>query len=196
MTPFISPAKIQGEWYNKSDMRRIIFVALASILAIGVVLPFAGTPTQADDLSPDQAAQVKANCVSIKNTLTQRHASDALLRVNRGQIYEAMGTKLMDTFNDRLGSNQLDNKAMLTVTTSYRDALDTFRNDYIAYEQKLSSALRIDCTTQPNTFNTAIQDARTLRNQVHTDVTKLHQLISDYRSAVSDFLINYERVSE
>lgn len=177
-------------------MRRILFVALASIVAVAVLLPFAGSPAQAEDLTPDQVARVKANCVSIKNSLNQLHASDALLRVNRGQVYESMGTKLMDTFNDRLGSNRLDNKATVTVTGNYRSALNAFRQNYIAYEQKLSAAIRIDCVAQPNTFHAAVEDARVLRAKVHEDVVKLHRLIDDYRSAVSDFLLNYQRVSE
>jgi hypothetical protein len=182
--------------YNEGYMRRTLFVAIVSLLTVGLFLPFTGATAQAEDLTPDQANLVKTNCVSIKNSLTQLHASDALLRVNRGQIYESMGTKLMDTFNDRLASNRLDNKAMSTVTTNYRSALTTFRTDYIAYEQKLSSVLRIDCMTQPNTFHTGLEEARILRATVHEDVMKLHRLIDDYRSSVSSFLLNYERLSE
>jgi len=176
-------------------MRRIIFVALASLLTVGLLLPLTTTSARAEDLTPDQASRVKENCVSIKNSLGQLHASDALLRVNRGQVYESMAAKLMDTFNDRLAGNRLDNKAMTTVTGNYRSALTTFRTDYIAYEQKLSEAIRIDCATQPNTFHAALEQARTLRTKVHDDVVRLHRIIDDYRSSVSDFLLNYERVS-
>ena len=176
-------------------MRRIIFVALASLLTVGLLLPLTGSSVSAEDLTPDQIARVKGNCVSIKNSLSQLHASDALLRVNRGQVYESMAAKLMDTFNDRLAGNRLDNKAMTTVTANYRSALTTFRTDYIAYEQKLSEAIRIDCTAQPNTFHAALEQARTLRSKVHDDVVRLHRVIDDYRSSVNDFLLNYERVS-
>ncbi len=176
-------------------MRRILFVALVSLLSVGLLIPFASTSAQADDLTPEQTQRVKANCVSIKSSLSQLHASDALLRVNRGQVYEAMSTKLMDTFNSRLASNSLDNKAMVTVTDNYRKALDTFRTDYIAYEQKLAVAIRIDCVSQPNTFHTTVQDARKLRKTVHEDVLKLHRFIDDYRSSVGDFLLNFERIS-
>ena len=176
-------------------MRRIIFVALASLLTVGLLLPLTDSSASAEDLTPDQASRVKANCVSIKNSLSQLHASDALLRVNRGQVYESMAAKLMDTFNDRLAGNRLDNKAMTTVTANYRSALTTFRTDYIAYEQKLSEAIRIDCTAQPNTFHAALEQARTLRSKVHDDVVRLHRVIDDYRSSVNDFLLNYERVS-
>ncbi len=177
-------------------MRRIVFVLVASLISVGVLLAFASMPAKAEDLTPDQVARVKANCVSIKNSLTQLHASDALLRVNRGQIYESMASKLMDRFNDRLASNRLDNKATVTVAGNYRAALLDFRTDYIAYEQKLSEAMRISCVEQPNTFHVTVLEARVLRNKVHTDVLRLHQLIDDYRTAVTDFQLNFERVSQ
>jgi len=177
-------------------MRRILFVAIASLFSIGLLALSTHTPATAEDLTPDQVEQVKANCVSIKNSLNQLHASDALLRVNRGQMYEAMAGKLMENFNNRLAINSLDNKAMTTVTTNYRTALNTFRLDYIAYEQKLSAAIRIDCTSQPNSFHKTVEEARKLRDTVHGDVIKLHRLIDDYRSSVGDFLMNYERLSE
>ena len=177
-------------------MRRLVYLVIFSLLSVGVVALVNSVAVRANDLTPEQTQQVKANCVSIKNSLNQLHASDALLRVNRGQVYESMGTKLMDTFNNRLSINSLDNKAMTTVTSNYRTALTNFRNSYIAYEQKLSAAIRIDCTAQPNTFHTTVLEARKLRQNVHEDVLKLHRHIDDYRSAVGDFLLNYERLTQ
>src|SRR6188508_2865151 len=142
-------------------MRRPFLVVIASVLSIGVLVSFAAIPSaSAEDLSPEQVAKIKQNCVAIKSSLSQLHASDALLRVNRGQMYESLATRLMDTFNSRLSSNKLDNKAMVTVTGNYRTALASFRTDYIAYEEKLSDAINVDCVSQPNTFHTTVQEAR------------------------------------
>ncbi len=176
-------------------MRRVLFVVVASLLGIAALL-FHAPKTFAEDIGPEQIARIKSNCVAIKSNINQLHASDALLRVNRGQVYESMASKLMDNFNSRLSSNQLDNRAMTTATSSYRTALALFRTDYIAYEQKLSEALRIDCVDQPNSFYNTLEEARKLRLVVHTDVQKLHRLIDDYRSSVSGFLLNYERLSQ
>jgi hypothetical protein len=177
-------------------MRRVIFVAIISLLTVGLVAAFGAAPTtHAENLTPEQTSRVKANCSSIKTSLNQLHASDALLRVNRGQMYESVATKLMDRFNDRLSGDRLDNKAMTTVTGNYRTALNNFRVDYIAYEQKLAEAIRIDCVAQPNSFHNAVVEARALRNTVHDDVQKLHRIIDDYRLSVSDFLLNFERLS-
>lgn len=179
-------------------MRRvkILTVALVTALSVLVFATFAPTDARADDLSPEQIEKVKTNCVSIKSSLSQLHVSDALLRVNRGQIYESMGTNLMDTFNARLGNARLDSKAMVSVTEQYRDALSEFRLDYIAYEQKLSAVIKIDCVEKSQTFHNQIAEARELRRAVYEDVQKLNRFMDDYRSSVGSFLLNFERVSE
>jgi len=181
-------------------MRRIFGLIIVSIMSVSLLSFFADANSnvgaQTNDISQAQVERIQANCLSIKNSLNQLHASDALLRVNRGQNYETIASKLMDNFNNRLGSNGLDNKAMTTVTTNYRLAFDDFRNDYISYEQKLSETIRIDCNQQPRTFHKSLLEARELRSKVHNDVLKLHRQIDDYRMSVGDFLLNYEKVAE
>ena len=175
--------------------RSILLVVSCLALAAGLLfLPM--NTARAESLTDEQREHIKANCVGIKSSLTQLHASDALLRVNRGQLYETMNSKLMDKFNGRLSSNGLDNKAMTTVSGNYNTTLATFRSDYIAYESKLSEAIDIDCTQQPEKLHNTIQEARELRLTVHSDVQKLNTLIDDYRSSVNSFLLNYERLSE
>lgn len=174
---------------------RFLTPVFAALLVV-VVASSAIRAQSFDVLTDDQRTKISANCVVIKNSLEQLHASDALLRVNRGQVYESLATNLMEPFNTRLSSNRLDNGAMTTVTDQYRTALTKFRTDYIAYEQKLAEAIKIDCSSQPDKFHEAIVSARTLRATVHADVQKLHRSIDDYRLSVGDFLLNYERVSK
>ncbi len=178
-------------------MSRTIRLFTLPLLVLGFSFVWAGVVTaqSSDTLTNEQVERVRVNCTSIKSAVNQLHASDGLLRVNRGQMYVSMASSLMDRFNDRLGSNSLDNKAMTAVTSSYRSAFTTFYDDYIKYERKLSEALRIDCNDKPREFFQALQEARTLRATVHEDVKKLHQYIDDYRSSVNSFLTNYERLS-
>jgi hypothetical protein len=154
--------------------------ALLALLALmtAASLSVAGLQnSSAIELTPEQTGLIKSNCTAIIGSLNQLHASDALLRVNRGQIYETLGTKIMNSFNNRLSNNSLDNKGLVAVTTSYQKALDTFRTDYQAYEQQLSATLRIDCFNEPGKFHEAIADARTKRALVRTDVVRLNQYI-------------------
>jgi hypothetical protein len=170
-------------------------LVLTVMIAASLVSVFALKNSYATDLSPDQMARIQANCLSIKGSLNQLHASDALLRVNRGQIYESIGTKLMNSFNARLSNNGLDNKGLVTVSGDYQTALTTFRTDYQSYEQQLSTTIKIDCSKDPSGFHNALELSRTKRSTVHEDVIKMNQYIDDYRSAVGDFMLNFDRVT-
>jgi hypothetical protein len=172
-------------------VRLVVF----ALIAVSLLSVFAIKNTSADELSDDQVSRISSNCLSIKGSLNQLHASDALLRVNRGQIYESIGSKLMGNFNGRLGNNGLDNKGLVVVADEYQTALTTFRNDYQTYEKQLSAAIKVDCTKDPVGFHDALQDARTKRTTVHDDILHLNQYIDDYRSAVNDFMLNFDRVS-
>ena len=176
-------------------MKKRIRLGLFAMVAVTAASVFSMQTTHAADLSSDQTARIQANCLSIKGSLNQLHVSDALLRVNRGQIYESVGTKLMDSFNSRLANNGLDNKGLVTVGGDYQVALATFRSDYASYERQLSSVINIDCVKTPTAFHNALIDARTKRSLVHTDIVRLNQYIDDYRSGISDFLLNFNRVS-
>jgi hypothetical protein len=172
----------------KIRARLVLFTVIAASLLSVVVVK----NTNADDLTPAQTQLIEANCLSILGSLNQLHASDALLRVNRGQIYESVGTRLMGNFNARLANNKLDNRGLVVVSNQYEAALTQFRSDYLQYEQQLSATLKIDCTTDPIDFNGALEDARTKRDAVHTDVQQMNQYIDDYRSAVNDFMLNFD----
>lgn len=177
-------------------MRTLSTLATVAALTVLFGLTAQTAHAQSSSLTADQIERIRSNCTSVKSTLNQLHASDALLRVNRGQVYESMASKLMDPFNSRLSNNRLDARATSAVIDSYRNTLDSFRNNYKAYEEKLSNAIRTDCNNEPVLFYDTIQQARVNRSKVHDDVVKLHRYIDDYRSAVGDFLLNYERISE
>lgn len=176
---------------------RSIGTVMAGLIAFALLVVFGASSVQAaSELTADQRQHIQSECTQIKGSLSQLHASDALLRVNRGQVYESMTSKLMTPFNTRLSTSGLDNKAMTTHTTQYQNALVAFRSDYILYEQKISEALRTDCRQEPAKFYQMILEARELRTTVHEDVQKLHRVINDYGDAVSDFLLNYKRLAE
>jgi hypothetical protein len=168
-------------------------IAKKAVIILGAILLGATASinfalAQDTPMTDAQINQIKSNCLSAKGTMAQLHANDALIRVNRGQMYESMATKLMSRFNDRVGSNHLNSKYLVSVTQDYNTALTTFRNDYQLYEESLSSALKIDCTKEPVSFYDAVADARTKRAQVHSDVLKLHQYIDQYKTAFDEFV--------
>lgn len=166
--------------------RQMIVLGLLATVFMSVVL-LATVSAENSPTTEAQIARIRSSCVTAKNTLSQLHASDALLRVNRGQIYESMASKLMSRFNSRVESNNFSVKDLAAVTTSYSNALTKFRADYRLYEEQLSSAMRIDCQKEPVAFYDAVASARTKRTQVHVDVVILHQFIDDYSAEFTTF---------
>lgn len=138
-------------------------------------------------LSATQIAQIKARCVEVRASLNQLHTTDALLRVNRGQIYESLSTKLMTPLNSRLILNRLDGVALVSITTDYNRQLADFRSDYQEYEKALAHTLTIDCRVEPQLFYEALSDARTKRRQTHEATVELGKSIAKYKAAVLEF---------
>jgi hypothetical protein len=173
----------------KKSIRLVVLISVVTICASTTL--FAVASAQSPPMTEDQISHIRANCTSTKSTLNQLHASDALLRVNRGQLYESMSSKLMTRFNDRAQSNRFAVDDLVSVTQNYVKALTTFKQDYQSYEEQLSAALRIDCNKEPVTFYDAIAASRAKRTQVHVDVIKLHQYIDEYQSNFDVFKSNY-----
>lgn len=170
-------------------MKRLRTLSLVGLLAAGVLM-FAGVVVKAQEVAPMSDAQVsriRANCDQATHTLGRLHASDALLRVNRGQLYNLISTKLMARLNSRLALNRLDGSKLVSATASFDRSLSEFRTKYKAYEEQLSATLRIDCKKQPVAFYYSVARSRELRLTVHDTATELGQYIDQYNREFDDF---------
>lgn len=151
---------------------------------------FGTVSAQQPPMTDAQINRIRTNCTTAKNTLTRLHVSDALLRVNRGQLYDSITNKLMNSFDSRVGSNNLDASGFITITNSYNSTLTNFRSHYQTYEEQLSAALKIDCIKEPVSFYDSVASARAKRAQVHSDVVSLNQSIDAYQAAFTTFATN------
>jgi hypothetical protein len=138
-------------------------------------------------LSEEQRRQIVVKCTSIKASLRQLHRSDASLRVNRGQLYEFIGTKLMARLNGRIVANRLDGGDLVASAARYDTALVNFRTVYQNYEEGLSATLRIDCVQQPEDFYYSVADIRKRRLEVYQRVTDINRYIDEYYEAFGQF---------
>ena len=167
----------------KNPILLILFLLVVSAVSLSISTVSAQTAV----LSDAQINSIKANCTPAKNILSQLHANDALLRVNRGQIYDSMSTKLMTRFDNRVSGAGFNTLYLSQAMSDYVSALNDFRQSYRSYEEKLSKTIDIDCNKDPTGFYQSLMDARYNRTELHTSVTKLNQKMNDYGSAVSDF---------
>ena len=176
---------------NKTTL--ILSVAFMAIIAFG--LAFSASAQNAP-ISQNQADIITNECATFKATLTQLHSNDALLRVNAGQTYESILSRLMKRFNERASYNNMDYSELSSISSSFETTLNTFRSDYVIYEQQLSVAMNINCSVLPQGFYDAVMMARTYRTKVNQDVLALNGLMDQYSAALDRFEANNQKITE
>jgi hypothetical protein len=174
--------------------RFLIMICLTAALVGSVAL---GGLVSAEDQVPmteAHIARIRANCIDTKSTLQQIHATDAGLRVNRGQIYESIATKLMAPLNGRLVVNRLDSETFLNIADEYEQQLQAFRLQYQQYDEAMSATLRINCVNQPVAFYDSVADTRNKRQLTHEATVQLHKTIEKYGAEVKSFADKFEAI--
>lgn len=175
-------------------MNRILVTSalVAATLLGGLVLSMGVAAEDTAPMTDEHIARIRANCVDAQTTLFQLHASDAGLRVNRGQMYESMSTKLMAPFNSRLVLNRISDETLLTTAAQYDKQLEVFRQQYQQYEQAMSASLRINCVNQPVAFYDNVADTRQKRQLTHAAAVELHKTIQQYGSEVDAYAKKFQ----
>lgn len=173
-------------------MRKKVLVICCVSVAMLVAFPLAKVFAESNAISDQQITIIKTNCSQTKSSLNQVRVSDTVLRVNTGQSYDSMSSKLMSRFNDRTSSNNLKNSDLIAATKKFDSTLDTFRSDYKIYAEQLSLAIGIDCSTRPTEFYNAVDQANKYRSLVYADVIKLNDCLDQYQLALDQFEKDYQ----
>ncbi len=163
---------------------RFLSIAISSAIILSVVGVFSSVHAETSvAMSSEHVERIRNNCIEAQSSLSRLHASDALLRVNRGQLYESILTKLIAPFNGRAAGNRLDSALLVTSAVDYERELNQFRASYISYEESLSTVLAMNCTNQPVAFYDGVSDARVKRTIVHEHTKNLETIIQAYQSS-------------
>ncbi len=161
------------------------FLTLSAFL-IATFLPITSVGAAPVPLTDAKIENIRQNCLSAQVVLQRIQRSDAATRVNRGQVYEVILTRLMSPFNGRLAFNRLDEASTFTATTKkYEQAVDTFKEDYAAYEDSLSNVLKMKCQNQPVTFYDTLTATREARALVAKDIDEISKILQEYNSLVN-----------
>jgi hypothetical protein len=169
-------------------MKRLLI--MTAVVATFVSVAGFGMAVNAEEsvtMTEEHIARIRDNCVDAQSTLFQLHASDAGLRVNRGQIYESISTKLMAPFNSRLILNRVNSDTLVKLGVEYEQQLQTFRLQYKQYEEAMSATLRMNCVNQPVAFYDSVVDTREKRRLTHEATVSLQKTIQKYGDEVEVF---------
>lgn len=161
-----------------------LITGVVAITLVGIVPVFAQSTTTMTD---SHIAKIKMNCQTARASLSQIHANDAPVYINRNQTYFSIGDKMMATLNSRLSLNRYDASQLVKTASDYNDSVGQFRNAYRSYDNAMTTAINTDCMKQPVGFYDSVAAARAARQKVHDIVVKLTSEISQYRSEVRAF---------
>ncbi len=163
--------------------RFLIFVAVLAMAGV------AATAVRAETAPMTEAHidRIRSHCVEAQSSLNQLHASDALLRVNRGQLYESISTKLMAPLESRIAASKLDGGRLAEIAAIYDRQLAEFRTNYQVYEEAMSKTLQINCTNQPVAFYDSVADTRSKRAVVNDSTQALQATIQEYSGQFDEF---------
>lgn len=171
----------------------------ALITIVGLVLTgthVAAQTAEAPLMTEEHIERIRNNCVKAQSTLGRLHASDALLRVNRGQLYESMSTKLMTPLNSRIALNSLDSLRLPAIASRYDQQLTNFRQTYQQYEESMSKTLKINCKNQPVAFYDSVDETRTKRELTHQSALELHKIIQEYKAEFDVFAQKFSETTK
>ncbi|PID33043.1 hypothetical protein CR969_02820 [Candidatus Saccharibacteria bacterium] len=166
----------------KKPVRCLTFLFLAASLLIAPQSAFAQQV-----LLPGSAAQIdrlQSRCDSIMPTLRQLHTTDALLRVNIGQVYNGVSSNLMVRLNSRLALNRIDSTKFVDITNRFESSRSEFSSSYNEYEEAMAKLLKIDCKSKPTEFYAQLIKTRDARKKLANRVENLNNLLSEYRVEV------------
>lgn len=168
-----------------------VIITAATLASVGTIsLSVSADP--AAPMTEAHIARIRANCLNAQSSLNQLHASDALLRVNRGQLYESISTKLMAPLDSRIALSKLDGVGLFSLAATYEKQLTDFRTNYQQYEEAMSRTLRINCVNQPVAFYDSVAETRVKRKATHDSSAALQQTIQSYHAAFDVFVKNFD----
>lgn len=168
----------------RSRLPKTLTLSLLATIFVGVpVLAQTGSGVMTDA----HIAKIRTNCHAAQITLERIHANDAPAYINRNQTYFSISDKLMARLNSRLTLNRYDATELVKTASDYNSGLTEFRTAYKAYDDAMSSALKINCTKEPVGFYDRVTTAREARQNVKDAADNLTALIEQYRQQVQQF---------
>lgn len=179
-------------------MKKITLALVAFVAAVAAGFAFAGSASaqQSSVFSERHKLRIVESCTSAKASLARLHKTDTSMRVNRGQFYEFIGSKLMARLNSRLAINKIDASKLIVKTSEYEQALGEFRDTYRAYEEQLVATSQVDCHSNPVEFYQEVAKARASRAVVQQKVADINRLINEYYQIFVEFRAEYTKASQ
>lgn len=161
-------------------------------MALAIVVLASPLARAEGSLSDIELDAIRTNCVDAQISLQHLQATDRLTRINRGYRYEAV-LKLMTNFNSRVAENKIDAPELITIASDYQKTWESFRSEYTAYYDAMTTLIAVDCKTEPTTFNDQLKALRDKRVGLNNRVKEFENLLDKYQTGVDKVKLAVEK---
>lgn len=171
---------------------------LALVAIVGVAFSVGGLAiAQSPELSEEHLQKIRQNCTAAQITMQRVQQSDIATRINYGRAYDSLQTRLMTPLNTRTVVDRSQIAPPLAEQTKlFSTKVDAFRDDYAAYTNVLSSAIRMKCQDKPAEFYETVKRAQELRAKVARTTEEIKAVIREYGRITADYRQSLEGETE
>jgi hypothetical protein len=141
-----------------------------TIFGLSLVLPVFAAHAL-DTLDPERLSLIREHCTVLQTSLDQLQRRDLVARTNRGREYESVIAQL-GAFSQRLRNNSKSSQSLDETLGKIKTTVDSFRSNYVEYDNNMNILRQIDCRNQAADFAVALQRTGIMRAQVGAEVTK------------------------
>lgn len=177
-------------------MKRIYLPLASALGATVLVAQFVGAQAPSLDTERSVAESnfysvVEMDCMAVRVKLSKIHENDSLMRVNTGQAYGMITSRLMSRLHAKIVEQRLDGGELVKKTAEFESQLGEFRSHYQEYEAALSELLKKDCGSQQQLFYAMLREVRAKRDVVYEDTKQLEKCIHEYKELFLEFKEQY-----
>jgi hypothetical protein len=123
-------------------------------------------------LSAAQSQHIAQKCEVAQTGLQDINTKDKAAAQARSQTYSDLAKQLANTI-DSLNRQKTNTASLTAAQTTFVRGINQYLTDYEAYKTALDDAVIMDCTADPAGFEASLQDARSLRTNLASDVAKI-----------------------
>ena len=167
-------------------MKKVTFYLASFLIASSLLVTPRAVEAQSVDATADSEIikTLDRNCSSVRVAIKNIHTNDALTRVNVGQRYNSISTKLMARLNGRLAINKLDSSKLVNITNEFESTRLKFNSNYNDYDTAMTDLQRVKCSNNVADYYQKLTVAREARNKLSEDVKILDELLVRYKEEV------------
>ena len=164
-------------------MKKVTFYLASFLIASSLLVTPRAVEAQSVDATADSEI-IKTLDSSVRVAIKNIHTNDALTRVNVGQRYNSISTKLMARLNGRLAINKLDSSKLVNITNEFESTRLKFNSNYNDYDTAMTDLQRANCSNNVADYYQKLTVAREARNKLSEDVKVLDELLVRYKEEV------------